>query len=150
MKNINTNDIQINNQNINTESNDKKSGFPFIKNKKKQIIQNNNNNNNNNTNQINSLFEINKNVPSNNNNQSNIQNNTQNVVNPINTPSSNIMNQNPNVNKSNNSNNNVINLFESDQLVDLFNIETPTSDAVYSNFRCSIKSFKKFNKYIFN
>ena len=130
MKNINTNDIQINNQNINTESNDKKSGFPFIKNKKKQIIQNNNNNNNNNTNQINSLFEINKNVPSNNNNQSNIQNNTQNVVNPINTPSSNIMNQNPNVNKSNNSNNNVINLFESDQLVDLFNIETPTSDAV--------------------
>ena len=130
MKNIHTNDIQINNQNINTESNDKKSGFPFIKNKKKQIIQNNNNNNNNNTNQINSLFEINKNVPSNNNNQSNIQNNTQNVVNPINTPSSNIMNQNPNVNKSNNSNNNVINLFESDQLVDLFNIETPTSDAV--------------------
>ena len=130
MNNINTNEIQANNQNINAESNDKKSGFPFIKNKKKPIIQNNNNNNNNNTDQINSLFEINKNVPSNNNNLSNIRNNTQNVVNPINAPSNNIINQNPNVNKSNNSNNNVINLFESDQLVDLFNIETPTSDAV--------------------
>ena len=41
MNNINTNEIQANNQNINTESDDKKSGFPFIKNIKKPITKNN-------------------------------------------------------------------------------------------------------------
>ena len=46
----------------------------------------------------------------------------------------NIENNNSNINQNNSNNNtsndNILNIFENDQLVDLFNIETPTSDAV--------------------
>ena len=114
----------------NTEPTKKKSGFDFIKNKKKQI---NTNNNNNPTNNINELFSNNNIL--NNNNKLEIENNNQNNINTKNVANTNIINQNSNTTnndliKANTENNNVINLFESDQLVDLFNIETPTSDAV--------------------
>ena len=125
----NANNI-VNNDN-NNEKNEHKSGFSFIKNKKKHEVNNNNNITNNN-NDINSLFENNNNqtINNNTNNITNIENVNQNNPNNINNinkasiPNVNIQKQNSN------GSNNIINLFESDQLVDLFNIETPTSDAV--------------------
>ena len=143
--NINSNQNNIQNdifsnsipQNIDNTSNGNKakSGFSFIK--KKNINQNNqmnsnntfNNNNpsqnSNNTNDINDIFNQNSNPIKNtntNNNTISENNNNSNI------------NQNTNNNNTNNSNNNtnndIMNIFENDQLVDLFNIETPTSDAV--------------------
>ena len=133
-ENINNtnNNINVNNTN-NNEENKPKSGFIFIKNKKKPPTQNNNIVNTNND--INSLFETNQNAPANNNENNNVNNNVNNNANnlniPNNTKTENNANQNPNSNASgNSSSNSIINLFESNQLVDLFNIETPTSDAV--------------------
>jgi stromal membrane-associated protein len=108
-------------------NNKQKSGFSFIK--KKNINQNNQSNNNiynnnitppsqssNNANDINDIFSPNpiKNII--------VNNKEKNENNNLN------MNQNNSIN--NTSNNNILNIFENDQLVDLFNIETPTSDAV--------------------
>ena len=116
--NINNNEKMTNNNN--TEPNTKKSGFAFIKNKKKPSNQSGNNNNNTDINDLFSNSIISNNI--NNKEKSNQNNITSNS-----TISTNIINQNPNKTKIDND---VINLFESDQLVDLFNIETPTSDAV--------------------
>ena len=129
--NTNNNNIINNNlnenKNINNTNNDsikQKSGFSFIK--KKNPIQNNTSNNNttnnnlpiqnaNNNNDINDIFgNPQPQIPLQSKNQGN---------NKIN----NDKNSNSN---SNNNNNNLINIFNDDQLVDLFNIETPTSDAV--------------------
>ena len=123
---INQNNIKENESIINnTEPQKPKSGFSFIKNKKKLNTQNNNTNNNT---DINDLFD-NKNQNINNNINSNNQNINQNII-----QNNNIIDQNLNITNNNSGNknneNNAINLFESDQLVDLFNIETPTSDAV--------------------
>ena len=131
IKNINNNDNSANNKNL--ESNKPKSGFVFIKNKKKSANQNNNSANNNAD--INALFGNNNNIISNtNSNNVKPENNNHNNISAMNTSATNIISQNQNVsnNDTNKSNldNNVINLFESEQLVDLFNIETPTSDAV--------------------
>ena len=129
--NINQNNIfSINAQQKNDNSannNKQKSGFSFIK--KKNNNQNNQSNNNiynnnitppsqssNNANDINDIFSPNpiKNII--------VNNKEKNENNNLN------MNQNNSIN--NTSNNNILNIFENDQLVDLFNIETPTSDAV--------------------
>ena len=141
--NINNNDNNIisnnNGPNINNDSNKPKSGFSFIK--KKNITQNNQNNptnsnnitnnniptqNTNNINNINDIFNSNQNITQNNNTITNT--NSDNNNNPSNSNTNHISNKNSNTNQNNN--NNLINIFENDQLVDLFNIETPTSDAV--------------------
>ena len=141
--NINNNDNNIisnnNGPNINNDSNKPKSGFSFIK--KKNINQNNQNNpinsnnitnnniptqNTNNINNINDIFNSNQNITQNNNTITNT--NSDNNNNPSNSNTNQISNKNSNTNQNNN--NNLINIFENDQLVDLFNIETPTSDAV--------------------
>ena len=121
----NNNNISNNGLQINNDLNKPKSGFSFIK--KKNITQNNPINTNNITN---------NNIPSQNtnnvNNINDIFNNNQNInQNSNNTNINSENNNNSNINKNqNNNNNNLINIFENDQLVDLFNIETPTSDAV--------------------
>ena len=161
IKNINNNDNSANNKNL--ESNKPKSGFVFIKNKKKSANQNNNSANNNAD--INALFGNNNNIISNtNSNNVKPENNNHNNISAMNTSATNIISQNQNVsnNNSNKSNldNNVINLFESEQLVDLFNIETPTSDAVlnlsknliniYSNEKEEEKNINQKNQNINN
>ena len=129
--NINQNNIfSINAQQKNDNSannNKQKSGFSFIK--KKNNNQNNQSNNNiynnniplpsqssDNANDINDIFSPNPTKNNIVNNKINIENNNSNI--------------NQNNSNNNTSNDNILNIFENDQLVDLFNIETPTSDAV--------------------
>ena len=124
--NVNENK-NINSNNTNSDVNKPKSGFSFIKKKNQNnnsnnfnIINNNNNlpiQNSNNSNDINDIFAQSK-TPS----QTQSTNKTNDETN----------NNNSNLNNNNNinNNNNLINIFNDDQLVDLFNIETPTSDAV--------------------
>ena len=103
-----------------TEPNKPKKGFDFVKNRKKPQGQQTNNNLNNKP-DINDLFGNNT------NNEKNIN------INTMSTLTTNITEQTPNITINNSKKTNkedVINLFESEQLVDLFNIETPTSDAV--------------------
>ena len=124
----NNNNIQNNILPNNNESNKTKSGFSFIK-KKNNTNQNNPITNSNNpseqnantfnANNINDIF--NNNQTQNNNNNTNVNANIDN---------SNNNNINSNQNNKNNPNNNILNIFEEEQLVDIFNIETPTSDAV--------------------
>ena len=152
--NINNNNENITNTNINTnnniEENKKKPGFIFIKNKKKAPKQNNNIANT--KNDINSLFEASNNKPLNNNQMNNNENSNVNNINTSNNKKTENINQNPNSNASNN----IINLFENNQLVDLFNIETPTSDAVLNlsknliNIYSTEKEEDKINKQINN
>ena len=144
----NSNNINniVNNDN-NNEKNEHKSGFSFIKNKKKHETNNNNNITNNN-NDINSLFENNNNptVNNNNNNMTNIENVNQNNLSNLNNINKTSI---PNVNiqkQNSNGTNNIINLFESDQLVDLFNIETPTSDAVLNLSKNLINIYSNENE----
>ena len=143
----NSNNINniVNNDN-NNEKNEHKSGFSFIKNKKKH--ETNNNNITNNNNDINSLFENNNNptVNNNNNNMTNIENVNQNNLSNLNNINKTSI---PNVNiqkQNSNGTNNIINLFESDQLVDLFNIETPTSDAVLNLSKNLINIYSNENE----
>ena len=145
INNINPNENQSQN-NINPNNNQnkdssKQSGFSFIKKKNANQNQNNINNNENNNNNNSNAPNINS---SNNNNLNNINdifyiqpqnNNNNNTNNNSNIPLSNNSNNNNNSNQNttntnNQNNNNLVNIFESEQLVDLFNIETPTSDAV--------------------
>ena len=112
------------------DSNKSKSGFSFIKKKNMDNNQNNpknsndnntlNSQNQNSSNEIDNIFN-NSQKPAQNNNNNNINNNNISV-----NEDKNITNLNQNINKSNN----LINIFGDDQLVDIFNIETPTSDAV--------------------
>ena len=132
--NISLNNTQTNNEinqiNVTNGENKPKSGFPFIK-KKNNINQNQNNpiTNQNNINNVNNNPTQDTN---NNNNINNIFNNNSQSQN-ININNTNNLNQNQdNNNNQNNTNNNknIINIFEEEHLVDLFNVETPTSDAV--------------------
>ena len=135
--NIFSNNIQANNNINNTNNNNdnkSKSGFSFIK-KKNNTSQGQNNpvvnpndtniNNpvqNSNINNINDIFNI---IQTQNNNiKSNIENTN------ISNPNQNNQNNTNDTNNQNNTNNNLLNIFEEKTLVDLFNIETPTSDTV--------------------
>ena len=150
--NINTNQnniISINAQqkiDNSKDDNKHKSGFSFIK--KKNINQNNQSNNAafnentppsqsiNNSNDINDIF-----------NQNPIQNNNANNNTNLKINNNSSINQN---NSNSTNNNNLLNIFENDELVDLFNIETPTSDAVLnlSKNLLSIYSEKEEDKNI--